>query len=116
MNKSIVGAVILAVGLSSFPTTGCRPFAQVAVAAAATAAAVAIISSTAPPPPRYQPVVVRPGYVWVRGRWELRYGRWVWIRGHYVTYRAGYSYRPGRWVRQVDGRYRWYPGAWVVVR
>ena len=105
MSKGIVGAVILAVGLSSFPATGCRPFARVAVAAAATAAAVAIISSTAPPPPRYETVVARPGHVWVRGHWELRYGRWVWVRGYYATYRAGYTYRPGRWVRQQKNRH-----------
>ncbi len=36
-----------------------------------------------PPPPQNEVVSVRPGYVWIRGRWDWRGGQWVWVGGNW---------------------------------
>ena len=38
-----------------------------------------------PPPPRAEVEITtaRPGYVFVRGRWDWRGGQWVWVNGHW---------------------------------
>ena len=53
-----------------------------------------------PPPPVYGVVGVAPGpgFVWVDGFWDLRGGRWFWVRGH--------------WVRPPRPRAAWVPGYW----
>ena len=42
---------------------------------------VGIGVNLAPPPPRYERVVVRPGYVWAPGYWQMRGRRHVWVAG-----------------------------------
>lgn len=64
-----------------------------------------------PPPLRYEVVPApRVGYVWAPGFWDWRYGRYVWIRGHFVHHRPGYLYEPVRWVHR-DGHY-YRSGGW----
>jgi hypothetical protein len=65
----------------------------------------------APPPPREERITVRPGYVWIRGRWESIGGQWEWRAGHWQRERAGYGWEPGHWERR-GGRYHWIEGRW----
>jgi hypothetical protein len=68
----------------------------------------------APPPPREERISVRPGYVWIRGRWESRGGEWVWVGGNWQRERRDHVWEPGHWERR-GGRYYWVDGRWVVV-
>ena len=36
----------------------------------------AVVVYDEPPAPQYEQVTVRPGYLWIRGHWEWRGGRW----------------------------------------
>ena len=57
-------------------------------------AAVDIYVNTAPPPPRHERVPDhRSGYVWAPGYWNWQGNRHVWVKGHWVKERHGYSYR-----------------------
>jgi hypothetical protein len=64
------------------------------------------------PPPVYHEVVpaYRPGFVWVPGFWDWRYGRYYWVGGHYVRHRPGYYYEPVRWYYRGGRYYR--AGGW----
>lgn len=64
-----------------------------------------------PPPPQPEPVADRPGFVWVRGRWDLRDERWVWIGGHWERARIGHYWQEGRWERR-GGQWHWIEGGW----
>ena len=64
-----------------------------------------------PPPPRYEEVVVRPGFVWMQGRWNWNGGQWVWMGGHYERERVGYIWAPGRWEMRGN-RHVWVEGEW----
>ena len=65
-----------------------------------------------PPPPREEYVSYRPGYVWVHGNWVRDYNnRWRWQSGYFVRERPGYVYVPGRWERE-GRRYIWIDGGW----
>lgn len=64
-----------------------------------------------PPPPQYEEVVVRPGFVWIQGRWNWNGGRWVWMSGRYERERAGYVYAPGRWEMRGN-KHVWVEGRW----
>ena len=61
---------------------------------------VGIGINLAPPPPRHERVILRPGYVWAPGYWQMRGRRHVWVAGHSLPVRRGYAYRPARWYRQ----------------
>src|SRR5205085_4726073 len=50
-----------------------------------------------PPPPQVETVSVRPGFVWIRGRWDWRGGQWVWAGGHWERERANQMWAEGRW-------------------
>jgi hypothetical protein len=63
-----------------------------------------------PPAPRYEPVITRPGFVWISGRWNW-IGRWQWFPGHYEAERVGYVYEPGGWIIR-GGRHVWVGGLW----
>lgn len=65
----------------------------------------------APPAPRRERVTVRPGYVWVRGRWENLGGRWEWRAGYWQRERVGQVWQPGHW-EQRGRRYYWVEGRW----
>lgn len=79
-----------------------------------------VTSVERPPAPRTEYVRVRPGFVWVPGRWVIdERGRWRWQTGYYLRERPGYVWVPGRWVQR--GRsYVWVEGRWarpgVVIR
>ena len=64
------------------------------------------------PPPVYREVVpaYRPGFVWVPGFWDWRYGRYHWVAGHFVRHRPGYYYDPVRWHYRGGRYYR--SGGW----
>ncbi|HUJ57407.1 MAG TPA: YXWGXW repeat-containing protein [Kofleriaceae bacterium] len=66
-----------------------------------------------PPPPQVEAIEVRPGFVWIRGRWVMRRGQWVWVGGRYERARVGYAWSPGRWDRRGD-RWVWVEGRWVA--
>lgn len=89
--------------------TGCVVRGSAGVRVAPPVAVVEVDSE--PPPPRYEEVVVRPGFVWVQGRWNYEGGRWVWMNGRYERERAGYMYAPGRW-EQRGNRHVWVEGEW----
>jgi hypothetical protein len=64
-----------------------------------------------PPPPQYESYSVRPGFIWMTGRYDWRGGQWVWLGGHYERERVGYTYAPGRWQRRGNGHV-WVEGEW----
>jgi hypothetical protein len=39
------------------------------------------------PPPRFERVRPRRGFMWVRGDWTYRHGRYVWVAGHWQRQR-----------------------------
>src|SRR5687768_15489979 len=64
-----------------------------------------------PPPPRTVIVDVRPGFVWVQGRWVRHGNRWSWNDGHWERERAGHVWEQGRWERRGRGHV-WVEGNW----
>lgn len=64
-----------------------------------------------PPPPRYETLEVRPGFVFISGRWANNGGRWDWRPGYYERERVGYSWEAGRWERRGRGHV-WVEGRW----
>ncbi|MFT3694733.1 MAG: hypothetical protein QM831_16410 [Kofleriaceae bacterium] len=64
-----------------------------------------------PPAPRYETIEVRPGFVWIGGRWARSGNRWVWRGGYYERERVGYSWEAGRWERRGN-RHVWVEGRW----
>ncbi|MCW5801040.1 MAG: YXWGXW repeat-containing protein [Deltaproteobacteria bacterium] len=71
---------------------------------------ISIGPTVAPPALRFERVVTRPGFVWVRGHWDWR-GSWVWVPGHHERVRAGHRWRDRSWV-QRDGVYVSVEGGW----
>src|SRR5690349_5322446 len=66
-----------------------------------------------PPPPQAETVTVRPGFVWVKGRWQWTNGQWAWVGGHWERERAGYAWSEGRWEHRGN-RWVWVEGSWTV--
>ena len=66
-----------------------------------------------PPAPQVETVSARPGYVWIRGRWDWQNGQWMWIGGHWERERAGYAFSDGRWERRGNS-WHWVEGNWTV--
>ncbi len=82
---------------------------------AAARAHVEFFVGIAPPPVRYEVVPApRPGWVWVPGAWEWRYGQYVWVPGRWIAARGGFAYVPAGWI-QWHGGWRWRAGAWAPV-
>jgi hypothetical protein len=104
MNRiNILGGLVLA---GSLGLGGCF------VEAHPVAEPVAVVEvDSEPPPPQYEEVVVRPGYIWIQGRWNWAGGRWVWMGGRYEPERVGYEWAPGRWEAR-GGRHVWVEGNW----
>lgn len=65
-----------------------------------------------PPVAREEVVTARPGYVWVRGRWERHGRKWTWNAGHWRQARGGYVWVDGYWDRRGN-RYHWVEGHWA---
>jgi len=66
-----------------------------------------------PPPPRVETYGMRPGFLYVKGRWNWQNGQWVWAAGHWERERAGYAWSDGRW-EQRGNRWEWIEGTWGV--
>lgn len=64
-----------------------------------------------PPPPRVWVTEVRPGYVFVQGRWVWHNGRWDWRDGYWERQRANHVWVDGRWERRGN-RHVWVEGSW----
>lgn len=64
-----------------------------------------------PPAPQVEVVSSRPGYVFVRGRWDWRGGQWVWMGGHWERQRANQMWAEGRWERRGNS-WHWIEGSW----
>jgi hypothetical protein len=76
------------------------------------AAPVAVVEvDEEPPPPRYETIEVRPGFVFISGRWVSNGGRWVWRDGYYERERVGYRWEQGRWENR-GRRHVWVEGGW----
>lgn len=67
----------------------------------------------APPVIREERWDARPGFVWIRGRWDWNGADWAWVGGHYERERTGYIWRDPRWEMR-DGVYVKVEGDWVV--
>jgi hypothetical protein len=68
----------------------------------------------APPPVREEVVGIAPGpgYLWIRGHWAWREGRYVWIGGRWASSpRAGAIWIDGRWENH-GGNYVFVEGYW----
>jgi hypothetical protein len=84
-----------------------------AVPLVATAQQRAIVINVAPPAPRQEAVPApRRGYEWAPGYYELRGRSHVWVKGHWLKARTGYTYSGPRWV-QAGGNWRMEPGRWT---
>jgi WXXGXW repeat (2 copies) len=104
--KNALGSLALAASLAA-GAGGCLVTAHGHVGAP-----VAVVEvDEEPPPPRVVHWEVRPGFVYIQGRWTRSGGRWVWRDGYYERERAGYNYEPGRWERRGN-RHVWVEGSW----
>lgn len=65
-----------------------------------------------PPQDQVEQVEVRPGYVWIKGRWDWRNNQWAWIGGRWERERTGWSWEAGRWDRRSN-QWHWIEGHWV---
>ena len=72
-----------------------------------------VVVEEQPPPPRREVIVVKSGYIWVDGHWEMSGSRWVWRDGYHQRTRADADWRPGRWERRGRG-HAWVAGSWKV--
>lgn len=100
----VLGTIALA-GLLG--TSGCYVTARGHIAAP-----VAVVEvEEAPPPPRIVQVDVRPGFIYIQGRWVRSGGRWVWNDGYYERERPGYAYEQGHWDRRGN-QHVWVEGRW----
>ena len=92
--------------------TGATALTVPACAGSGRATIVATSYEEPPPAPRAEYVSYRPGYVWVQGHWMRDYnGRYRWQSGYFVRERPGYVYAPGRWERR-GRQYHWVDGGW----
>ncbi len=108
MNRSarILGALTLAT-LISAAAPGCL------VSGTARYSGGAVVAYDQPPPPREETVEMRPGYVFVHGRWDWQNGQWVWSNGRWERERSGYQWSDGRW-EQRGNQWHWNEGTWIV--
>lgn len=73
----------------------------------------AVVVYDAPPPRRVETVTVRPGFVWISGRWVQNNGQWVWMDGRWERERTGYAWSDGQWERRGN-QWIWVEGRWTV--
>lgn len=75
-------------------------------------APVAVIEvEEAPPPPRVYVTEVRPGFVFIQGRWHRHGNRWEWRDGYWERQRSNQVWVDGRWERRGRGHV-WVEGRW----
>ncbi len=102
--------ILFALGLliaASAPACVARGSGSMAVSA------TPVVVYEEPPQPRVEAVVARPGFVYVKGRWDRRGGQWVWVDGHYERERSGYAWSEGRWERRGN-QWHWIEGSWTT--
>jgi hypothetical protein len=103
--KNALGSVALAALLAG--AGGCLVTAHGHVGAP-----VAVVEvDEEPPPPRVVSMEVRPGFIFIEGRYVRNGNRWVWRDGYYERERAGYMYEQGRWENRGN-RHVWVEGRW----
>jgi len=66
----------------------------------------------APPARRAEVIQHREGYVWAPGVYQYNHGKHVWVAGHLVAERKGYSYAPDRWVAHDNNKWTYQRGGW----
>ncbi|HEX7840596.1 MAG TPA: hypothetical protein VF469_24120, partial [Kofleriaceae bacterium] len=64
--------------------------------------AAEIRPTQAPPPPREERFDPRPGFVFIRGRWDWKDGNWAWLPGHWEREHAKQRWIEGRWELRGD--------------
>jgi len=64
-----------------------------------------------PPAPREESKPYRPGFVWVKGRWEWKNGKWDWSEGRYEKVRDKKKWVDGKWEKK-GGKWVWVEGRW----
>ena len=75
--------------------------------------ATPVVVYNEPPAEQEEEVTVRPGYLWVKGRWDWRNGKWDWIGGRWEAERGGQAWSQGRWERRGN-QWHWIEGSWTV--
>jgi hypothetical protein len=76
---------------------------------ATSAIARTIVVDVAPPAPRVE--VVHSDSVWAPGYWSWHGNKHVWVNGHTMKVRHGYSYSAAHWEER-DGRHYFNEGRW----
>lgn len=66
----------------------------------------------APPADREEGPAPRAGYVFIRGHWQWKAGKYDWVAGHWERERAAKKWIDGRWERKGD-LWVWTAGRWV---
>lgn len=103
--RHLVSALGLAAGLAA-----CTVHGQGTMAVDTSAEVV----YSEPPQPQAEVVTeARPGFVWIRGRWNWRHGQWAWVGGHWERERAGYVWSEGQWQRRGN-QWVWVEGTWTA--
>lgn len=101
--------ILFAIGLA---TAVFIPACMVSGGGTMSASTTAVVYSE-PPPDQVEPVTVRPGQVWIKGRWDWRNGQWVWVSGRWEAERQGRTWSHGRWERRGN-QWHWIEGTWVA--
>ena len=64
-----------------------------------------------PPAPRPETQMERPGFIWIKGRWNWANNQWVWIDGHWERQKANQVWVEGRWEKRGTS-WHWIEGSW----
>ena len=112
--KPFFGPLALAMATLGVMLTGCVEHRVVYVPTPPPASPPSkVVVYEAPPAPPREVIVAAPGpnYVWAPGYYAWR-GRWVWVRGSWVTPPHPYAvWVGGHWSRHGHG-YVWVGGHW----
>lgn len=103
-----IGSTLVIAAMAACVVAGISPGGSMSPALSAE-----VVVDSEPPPPQVEPVQLRPGYVFIPGRWMAHNGQWLWVAGRWEPERSGYVWSPGRWQRQPRG-WLWVEGSWVV--
>ena len=106
--KNALGSLLITATLLG-TAGGCVVEARGRVVAPAPVAVVEVDEE--PPPPRVVVTEVRPGFLFIQGRWYRRGGRWEWSEGHWERERPGQVWVAGRWERRGN-KHVWVEGSW----
>jgi len=93
------------------PLVVCASLAGAVAIAPAIAEAQVVVVDPPAPPEEVVPPIPYEGAVWAPGYYEWRGHRHVWIGGHYMHGRPGYTWRAHEWRREGRG-WRMHRGGW----